>query len=109
MALRTVERLVVLEEYSDPMGDTRFDGRWEVVEMADLVKGDVFRLWEPDWTPDRVIDGRHDVCVSLTDAKPVVEGAGLPTSDGNHVVEALSLNGFLATPRKPTKEGENHD
>ena len=83
---RKVDRFVVdVEAERHPKGGhCRVTGYWEYIEFSDLRKGDVFRLWDDD-EPDVLIDGRHDVCVALSDPEE---------SDGVLGIESMHINGF---------------
>lgn len=91
MASRKAERLHIVHEYHGGHS-TRVIGFWEKVEIADIKRGDVFRLWEADGTPDHVIDGKHDVCAAVKDARPVTEGEGYPLTEGNCIIDSFHLN-----------------
>ena len=63
----------------------RVTGYWEPVALEDIKAGDIFRLYEPDGTPDRVVDGVHQTAVALDDARPWAGTVG---------VQAMPVRGF---------------
>jgi len=63
-------------------------GVWNPIQFVELKKGDIFRMWGSDGTPDNLVGGVHDVCVALTDATPGVDDPQLSA------VESIYVNGF---------------
>jgi len=64
----------------------RVTGVWEPVALEDIKKGDIFRVYEHDGSPDCVIDGVHHTAVALTDAESSEPGG----------LRAMPVRGFSA-------------
>ena len=79
-----IRRLEVLDDIQGTLSESKVTAQWEQIPFADLKKGHIYRLFEPDGEP--VDDG--EVCVALGDAQ---------LADGdpkNFSVQSLALLGF---------------
>ena len=66
---------------------TYVKGYWKPIKFHQLKQGDVFRLWDGEGDnrkPDRLVNGKHDVCVALDDA--------FKTEKGVDTVNCVSVN-----------------
>lgn len=68
-------------------------GYWEPIAFEDLKAGDIFRLFEPDGTPDQFVDGVHQTAVALADASPSGLQGDLTVRWG---VRSMLVRGFKA-------------
>lgn len=84
--LRSVERFVTSQK---TVRSTYVKGFWKPIKFHQLRKGFIFRLWDSDENgdqmPDRTVDGKHDVCVAVSDAYEHEDSYG---------IESLSIQGF---------------
>jgi hypothetical protein len=96
----------VLEEVViDRLGaESVFVGTWREIEFRQLRKGDIFRLWDMTSnygrTPDRTIEGEHEVCVCLSNPEPCESPAGQKT----FFVQAETVH----TRRRPLSMGAHN-
>lgn len=84
-ATRSAERFVTKPKTGKA---TYVKGHWKPVEFHELKKGDIFRLWDKmgdNRVPDYLVDGKHDVCVAVSNAYEY---------EGSHGIESISINGF---------------
>ena len=83
--MRDAERFVTKPKTSRA---TYGKGYWKPIEFPEIKKGDIFRLWNKkggNRLPDYTIDGKHDVCVAVSNAYEHEDSYG---------VESISVRGF---------------
>jgi len=85
-ALRSVERFVTSHKTTRT---TYVKGFWKPIKFHQLKKGFIFRLWDSDENgdqmPDHLVDGKHDVCVAVSDAYEHEDSYG---------IQSFSVQGF---------------